>query len=397
MKKVSMILSVVAAVAMVFSMSSCKKKDSATTPVTPVVVLDGYYVKGAGTAYTDFNDKAMMKVTRNEVLQATRAALHELYIPIKASGGFNIVKVAGSARTTYGPGTGFGVVAAPTTDEPKVPFQRGPVTTTNPATFTVPADGFYHVVFDDSLNKVAIMRVHWGMIGAATPGGWSNDTTMVESAFNTTAMSWTLTNFKFGKGEWKFRYSHGWKVEIDTNVVLPGGKKGVKVNTNFGGASGTLVPGGDNIVNNTPGIYTVKLAYTLGSGYTATLTKTADIPPIDYSAFSMGIIGDAYLKADGTPATWDENFGTKLPTISGTSYTWSYTLDLIAGKDFKFRQGNDWSGKSIGFGDVTMAGAAAGEFTGDQGNFKVGTAGNYTLVLNIQAAGETYTVTATKN
>jgi len=402
--KIAMILSMVAIAALVFSVSSCKKKDNTTTPT--VIVLDGFYVKGAATAYPDFNVNGMMKQTYNEVLDpvvagsATRPQLHELYIPITASAsGFSIVKVAGSTRTTYGPMAGFGVVLNPTTDEPKVPFQRGAVSSTSTTVFTVPQDGFYHVVFDDSLMKVAIMRVHWGIMGAAAPGGWSTDTMMTESAFNATAMSWSLTGLKLLKGEWKFRYSHGWKVEMDTNVVLPGGLKGIKVNTNFGGAVNALLPGGNNIVNAVAGIYTVNFTYAMGTGYTATLTKTSDIPPIDYSTYQMGIIGNCYLKADNTQANWDENFGTSLPTIGtpATTYTWTYNIPINVVGDFKFRQGTDWSGKSIGYTDVTMAGPAAANFANDGGNFKVSVIGNYTLVLQIDAATETYTVTATKN
>ena len=368
-----------------------------TFQMTPIPT-DGYYVKGAVTAFPDCNEKAKMKVTLNEVTQTPRLSLMELYIPIKAGAdGFNIVQVAGSARTIFGPAAGFGVVTNPATDEPKVPFQRGPVSTVNTAKFTVPEDGMYHVVFDFELNKVAIMRVHWGMIGAATPGGWSNDTMLTESAFNLTNMSWTLTDLQLLRGEWKFRYSHGWKVVLDTTLDLGGGKIGVKVNTNAGGAVSALVPGGMNIVNADPGIYTCNMNYTVDSGYKATLTKTGNIPPIDYSAFQMGIIGNAYLKQDGTQANWDENFGTSLPAVSGTDYIWVYNIDFIADKDFIFRQGDDWSGKSIAFGDVTMAGPAAANFSGDGGNFKVNVAGNYTIVLQIAAATETYTVTATKN
>ena len=76
-----MLLSVVAMVALVFGVSSCKKDDK-TTP--PVIVLDGYYVKGAATAYTDFNSKAMMQITNNENGGKIDSALHELDIPLKA-------------------------------------------------------------------------------------------------------------------------------------------------------------------------------------------------------------------------------------------------------------------------------------------------------------------------
>jgi hypothetical protein len=394
-QKLAMMLSVIGLLAMMFTLNSCKK--SSSTPTNPVIVLDGYYVKGAVTAYPDFNSKAMMKVTRNEVTQLNLPSLLELYIPIKAgAAGFNIVKVAGSTKTVYGPGAGFGTVTAGTTDEPKVPFQRGPSAVTA-TVFTVPADGMYHVVFNDSLNRVAIMPVHWGLIGAATPHGWTTDTMMTESAFNLTTMSWTLTNLTMLKGDWKLRYSHGWKVEIDTTNSDK--TKWVKVNTNFGGSVAVPVPGGANIVNDSAGIYSASVSYTVGSGHTITLTKTGNIPPIDYSTYQMGIIGNCYLKSDGiTQANWDENFGTSLPVVTGgTNYTWTYNININLAGEFKFRQGNDWSGKSIGYPDVIMAGPAAANFSNDGGNFKIDITGNYTLVLLIAAATETYTVTATKN
>ena len=135
------------------------------------------------------------------------------------------------------------------------------------------------------------------------------------------------------------------------------------------------------------------------SGYTVTLTKTGNIPPIDYSTYQMGIIGNCYLKADGvTQANWDENFGSSLPVVTGgTTYFWTYNININEAGDFKFRQGNDWSGKSIGYNNVTMAGPAANNFIDDGGNFQVIVTGNYTLVLQIDALTENYTVTATKN
>ncbi len=171
----------------------------------------------------------------------------------------------------------------------------------------------------------------------------------------------------------------------------------ISVNTNFGGAVNALVPGGSNIYNSDPGIYTCNLTYTVGSTYSATLIKTGSIPPVDYTNIQMGIIGDSYLKQDGTQANWDENFGTTLPAVAGTNYTWTYNVNFIGYHDFKFRQGFDWSGINIGYPEVTMAGAAASYFTNDGGNFRVVSSGNFTMVLKIEAATEIWTVTATKN
>lgn len=93
MMRISTILAMIVIFALVVGVSSCKKSSD---PVPdPVIVLDGYYIKGAVTAYPDFNANAMMKVARNEVTQTDLASLLELYIPIKAGqDGFSIVKVA---------------------------------------------------------------------------------------------------------------------------------------------------------------------------------------------------------------------------------------------------------------------------------------------------------------
>lgn len=399
-----MMLSVIGLIAMMFTLNSCKKSSDTTT--TTIILLDGYYVKGAGTAYADLNPKAMMNSTYNEVLNPVlptstkRAQLLELYIPVKAgTDGFNIVKVAGSVVKIYGPGPDFAQVTAPTTDEPHgVFFKRGTYIEST-TKFTVDTDGMYHVVLDYDLGKVAVTRVKWGMIGASTPHGWTTGTDMTESAFNLNTMSWSISGLTLTKGQWKYRYSNGWKVIFDTVFDNGGGKLGIKVNTNFGFSVDTLLPGGDNITNSVQGIYTSTLTYTLGSGYKATVTKTGNIPPVDYSTYNMGIIGNCYKKADSTQANWDENFGSMLPVVTGgTTYTWTYNIPIDSIGDFKIRQGTDWSGKSIGYGDITtMAGPAAGNFSNDGGNFKVSVVGHYLLVLQIDAVTENYTFTATKN
>ncbi|MCK5766511.1 MAG: hypothetical protein KAH26_11025 [Bacteroidales bacterium] len=263
--------------------SSCKKDDEEDPPPS-VIVLDGIYVTGASTAYADFNTNATMAVTRNEVDQTERASLYELYIPLTATGGFNIVKVAGSLHTTYGPGAGWGIVAEPTNDEPKdAVIQRGAVEE-SATTFNVDADGMYHVVIDMELMIATVCQVHWGIIGAATPDGWGTSTVLTESAFNGTEMSWEITEMEFHGGDWKYRYSNGWKIELDTV-----GTDDVKVNTNFGGVLDALVPGGDNMVNDAPGIYTIGISYVLGTGYTASAVKTGDLPPTDWT----GVVCDA--------------------------------------------------------------------------------------------------------
>lgn len=413
MMKISTMLAMVALLVIVFGVSSCKKDDEPEPD--PVIVLDGYYVKGSVTAYTDFNSKAMMKVTRNEVTQEDRASLLELYLPIKAgAAGFSIVKVAGSARTTYGPMLGFGVVTNPTNDEPKTgAFQRGAVSGTSATVFTVPEDGFYHVVFDYELNIAVIARVHWGIIGAATPSGWGSSTDLTESAFNPTTMSWTITNMELRGGDWKFRYSNGWKIELDTNIDLGGGKKGVKVNTNFGGAANLLVPGGANIVNDDPGVYTFNFAYTLGTGYVATLTKTGGLPLTNWTGVQCDAVGTG-VSADNPnaipdPSSWGwgnvlvaDNAG--VPVVAGDKYTWTWTgIILEAGEGFKVRTLNGvappvgGANFDAGYSALDVA-ASTPKIVDNGGNLQATEKKSYTITLVIDAAdNDSKTITIIEN
>lgn len=365
----------------------------------PIVVLDGYYIKGAGTALTDLADNGRMTVARNEVNQTDRADLFEMYIAVKAgTDGFNIVMVKGDTLKTYGPGADFAKVPTDSlnTDEPKNGLWRGSmIETTNK--FTVEADGLYHVAFDRELMIVVIAKVDWGIIGAATPGGWSTSSDLTSQGFDLNTMTFQVTDLVMTKADFKFRYSNGWKIILDANYDLGGGSTGIKVNTNFGGQNQSetsldpLVPGGPNISNDTPGKYTVTMVWTLGTGHVATMTKTGDLDLVDYTSTSLGLVGDG-LVATGN---WDETIMLSTPTIENvTTYIWTWAgVEINNTGSFKIREGQDWNGKVIGYNEVTMSGLAADKFgTNGDGNFVPSEAGTFDFELKIDAVTETYTL-----
>jgi hypothetical protein len=392
-------LSLLFVAAMLVLLTSCKKDDDNGPDIT---VLDGLYVTGSVTALPDLDVKGKMATARNEVLTEDRTQLLELYIPIKAgSEGFNIKLVYGKKVTTYGPGTGF---ASGTTkwenDEPSVAIQRGAYKETTTA-FTVPEDGMYHVVIDTGLHKVAIIPVHWGLIGAATPNGWGGSTAMTESAFDLNTMSWTITDMELRGGDWKYRYSGGWKVDLDTLLVWEGGKKGVKINTNFGKAVNDLEAGGANIVNSAPGLYTATLSYTLGTGYTATLTKTGDLPLTNWTGVQLDAVGTG-ISIDNPNATDDVsswNWGNviladngAIPSISGDVYTWTWTnVILEANEGFKIRTKDgvapptNGANFDAGFSSVDVANSS-NKVVDNGGNLSVNAKGTFNMTITIDAA-----------
>ncbi len=376
--------------------TSCKKDDDDDDGGgdDPVIVLDGVYIKGAGTALADYDTKGMMKVTRNEVTQEDRASLLELYIAVKGGAdGFNIVTVEGATKTIYGPGADFAEVTEPDGDEPTLGLKRGSVAVTD-TKFTVDADGLYHVAYDTEIGIVTIAKVEWGVIGAATPGGWGESTQLASEGFDLNTMTFTAVDITLTKGDYKFRYSNGWKVILDSEFDLGDGNTGIKVNANYGGTVEALVPGGANITNETPGYYTATITWVLGSGYSASVVKTGDLETYDYSATELGLIGDGIMNAD-TVLGWNYSLGLHAPTVTDeTTYTWLYEgISVTSAGSFKIREGQDWNGKSIGYADLTMGGTAAANFQGTDpdGNIQAIEDGIFDFELIIDAVTETYT------
>lgn len=95
----------------------------------------------------------------------------------------------------------------------------------------------YAITLDLSIPLAYTYRAdRWGLIGDATPGGWSDDTNMTWDAVNgrfTVTLNLTAASFKF-------RANDGWDY-------------------NFGGSLSALTPGGDNITVAEAGNYTITL------------------------------------------------------------------------------------------------------------------------------------------
>ena len=382
-------LVIMAALFGVITLNSCKD-DEEVTPAEEELVEDGFYIQGPSSAYAGYDIKATLSSTRNEVLQEDRATLLEIFVALKAGDGFNIMQVAGNERTSWGPGTDW-ASAMGGNEEPQVDIQRGAIATTA-TRFTVPTDGLYQVVIDTETGKGAVVPVEWGFIGQSTPGGWSGDTKFDAPAFDMTTMTWSLTGVEMGGGEWKFRYSGGWKVEIDTTIDLGDGKKGIKFNTNFGndaaGAAfaGALVPGGDNYTD-ASGVYDVSMTWTAGSGHTAVYTKTGDLPARDFSAVEVGLIGDGVQ--DGN---WDGELFATTPAKDGDVYTWAYNgVQLASAGGFKLRTAGTWDDINEGYSDI-VTGPSASDIQDNGGNMQAKADGTYDIVFTIDAAAEIFVV-----
>lgn len=384
--------------AALLTFTACDDDDD-SAPVDEII-LDGIYIMGDATALSTYDTDGRFTITKNEVNQEDRSTLLEKYIAISSTGTFKIMQVAGSTKTQIGPGADFALV--PTgerdTDEPSAEdFWRGSYAETT-TEFSVPEDGLYHVIIDTEVGKVVVARVVWGVIGAATPDGWGTSTVLTESAFDKETMTFSITDMELRGGDWKFRYSNGWKIEIDT--MDANSDNWVKVNTNYGGAVSDLVPGGANIVNDDPGVYDITVTWTLADGTAAVATKTADLPLTNWTGVICDAVGTGVsvdnANAVTDPSSW--GWGNKLladdvPAISGDVYTWTWTnIVLEANEGFKLRTENgvapsngNGANFDVGYSAVDVASSSA--LVADAGgNLSVTAKGTFVITLTIDAA-----------
>ncbi|MEA1897623.1 MAG: SusF/SusE family outer membrane protein [Bacteroidota bacterium] len=363
-------------VAATMILSSCNKDDDKDPPV---VIEDGIYVKGLGTALTGYDAQGLMTATTNEADDnAARAGLYDLYVAVEGGAdGFNIIIVTGGEPTIYGPGADYALVTEVDGEEPQnVDFWRGSYadvqTSVNP--FTVNTDGLYHIVLDTQLGIVAVAEAEWGVIGGATPNGWGGSTVLDAGAFDLNKISFETTDIIMLAGEYKFRYSDGWKIILDG--------ENVRANTNFGGTLDALVAGGSNMNNDVVGVYTVNMTWELGVGHTATLTKTGDYTPPAFPD-AMYIVGDATAYGWDTPGSSDSALFHKCAGGAPTEGIFWKICYIETGKGFKIAAEN-WGDPDIGFTNVDEYDANGVTISDNGGNMSVAASGMYMVVLNLQ-------------
>jgi len=175
-----------------------------------------------------------------------------------------------------------------------------------------------------------------GIIGDATPGGWDEDTDLVQDGANPDM--W-MANIEFTDGEAKFRANDDWAINWGS-LDFP---------------TGVGTQGGDNIPV-VAGLYEVSLN---------TATGEYNFLPVVYYT-TIGIIGDA------TPGGWAED--TDMEVDASDPAQWSLRTVLTTG-ELKFRADNDWTA-NWGSGDFPT-----GVGTQDGANVPVAE-GEYLITFN---------------
>lgn len=367
-----------------FAMVSCDDDEGGKD--NPILVEDGMYIVGDASPFAELSANGMMVITENEVDQASRPGMFELYVALEAGKTFNIIEVAGKDQITYGPGEGFAVVNPEgKNDQMNFEVQHGAYSQSG--TFSVTESGLYQVVIDKDLGKVAILPVkYWAILGGATPVGWTDTQLPLVGAFSKTELTFQVTELELRLGNYKFRHSGGWKFQMD-DVTLANLESLVKVNTNFGGTLAALEPGGADMsfAKEDEGIYTVEIKWSATEGISASMTKTGTVEPLPEYPEALYMIGNALNNADSdqddTPDGWQWDL-TDAPMIAVNSQPhlfWKIVW-LETGGEFKFAPEKVW-GKDFGkSGDAT-------EGVYDKGSENIpspATSGYYMVVVDLK-------------
>ncbi|MCF8363993.1 MAG: SusF/SusE family outer membrane protein [Prolixibacteraceae bacterium] len=369
---------------MTFVAVSCSEDEDDPIDEGPKV-LDGLYVVGESTALTELSADGKMNVTLNEVLQEERSTLYEIYIAVEGGGeGFTIQEIAGDSKKTFGPADDFAEVTGEALDieEPQQGLWKGGYTESETG-FVVPEDGLYHVVIDTEVEKVAIAKVVWGLIGGATPGGWSDDTPM-SATFNKEKMEFVVEDVTMLENEYKFRYSGGWKIFLDTELDLGDGETGVTANTNFGGSLGSLVPGGDNIANTELAVYKSTMTWELGVGHAAAMEKTGDAEPLPEYPEALYLVGGATAYGWDEPGIHEDALMHKIAGGGDNEGIFWKVLHIAGGDPFKI-SAEKWLEPNLGFDQVSEFDAEGVEVTADNdGNMLVAESNMYMVVVDLR-------------
>lgn len=398
MKKISIVLSLLAASAALFS--SCNKSSNGGSEED--LILDGVYIYGEATCLDKVSSKGMFAkaLDENHSLEVIPGTW-EKYVALEGGKTFCVADVAGAKTVIYGKGTEEKVALEGADYSFKGTVTRGECA--EGASFTVEKSGMYHIIVDMNAKKYHILPVEWAMNNNGVPpteegGAWNKSLT---GQFNKEKMVFSLANAEM-TSTFKFYYGEGWKYVVDE-------ENGIKVGTNFGlennddikldfsGVSNALVTCGKDmkIKRSAKAIYTVNLVWemTRGLGYTCNFQKTGTVELDDPADFKLGLVGS--ITGWGNEGIPDVEF----TYVAGSSWDFEIAAgyEFKAGDQIKVRTPNTWDGEfNMGYWDLKIAGDT-GNFSESGGNIAVKADAKYSkITLHYDGEEDEWTLTFTK-
>lgn len=402
MKKTNRILSMLLGVVILFGASSCKEDE----PDIPsggdgIPVADGFYLAAAGADPVSTAQLKTALVDGDDFGAMVREGFVQGYIYLTA-GSYNVVEVVNKEVVNTFGGTSSNVsgeaVRNVECDETTSNYDLVSDVAVDGDAFTIANEGLYVVAYDPTMGEIVYDQIETaGIIGAATPGGWSNDTGLTTtSSITADGASWSLEGVTLDVGEMKFRYNCRWAIDrrIDTANKFSE-DEAYSFFTNYGGEIGNLLSGneGANIAIAEYAVYTVTFAWDPASGVSSTLTKTGEAEEKPEYPAELYVVGGSLGGWD-----WDTN-GVKMNAVHSNPHLFWAIVWLDNDDDtpldpadpgLKFSPISSWDDN---FGVDAGAGATDGVYGKGSDNVPgISTSGYYMVVANMTAGAETVEV-----
>lgn len=333
----------------------------------PIVtdVQPGVYVSGSATSYSSIAPASSFKVGPVDPDTDDRGGVTTLYTWLKSDGDLFITKSDDNGNiTTFGKGeTVSNITSGLVADGPA---------------FKVSESGLYFLIYNSNLNQLSIIPAKFGIIGAATAGGWDAETLFTEVTFDEAAASVQFKGtFALTKDEMKFRYGD-WGIEVPydassvikyhTNVGATGA--GVSLSTT---SSVDLKSGGENLAVPVAAAYELTLKYDLKTSRFSITAKQGEIIEPEYPE-ELYMIG-----AQFGDWNWESDEIVQMVPVNGAEGAFWAVKYIEANKGFKWAPQRAWSG-----GDFAQKGEMIG-YTLSDGNAVVAADGLYIIYIDMKA------------
>ena len=246
------------------------------------------------------------------------------------------------------------------------------------------------MTFDQTTSEMVVYQiVHPGIIGAATPGGWSEDTKLTDGSVTADGGSWSVSDVILRNGEWKVRFNCRWSIDrrLDPNNGFDPAN-GYVLFTNFGGSADNLEVGGSNLVVEEDGVYTITMNWNSFDGWTMQLERTGDAPVLtfDPNDYNLGVIGSA------TAGSWDSDRDMYYSFDNDNQAHKWYGVVTFADGDFKIRANDEWN---FDLGGALAADGVEVNLDVAGGNITSPGAGQYYIVISTSDEGDSWQATMT--
>ena len=374
--------------ASIFTFNACSSDDEVIIDVVEGInVSDGLYLAQVGSDPVSGALLSPESVDAPDFGSQSRTGFVGGYIYLEA-GDYNLVQVANKEITnTWG-----GSVSEVTDQGSACGYNTYNVASMeeNGAAISVTESGLYRVTNDQLRSEMVFFQVFYpGIIGTATPGGWSEETSLTGSV-TADGGSWSISEVVLREGQWKIRFNCRWSLDrkIDPLGSLDE-SNGYVLFTNFGGSIDNLANGNEqpNMELTEDGIYTVTITWNPLDGWQASLERTGDAPVLtfDPNDYQLGIIGDA------TAGSWDSDRD-MLYKLDGTTHKWYGVVTLADAGAFKIRANDAWD---FNLGGVLAADGEPATLSEGGDNIATPGAGQYYIIVSTADEGDTWSATMT--